>query len=52
MSRAGPRGLPKSYLDRTVPRACHPSVVLVYNGDLKGESWGMLVDFSGWTEKE
>lgn len=52
MSRAGPCRHPKSYFDRSVPRACHPSVVLFYNVHLKGGGWGMLVDPSGWTEKE
>lgn len=53
-SRTGPCSHFKSYLDRSVPRACHPSVTLIYNVHLKGGVWEMPADHcpSGWTEKE
>lgn len=53
-SSASPCSHCKSYLDRTVPRACHPSVASVYNVHQKGGVEGMLSDFClcRWTEKE
>lgn len=55
MTRTGPCSHPqKSYLDRRMPRACHPSVMLVYNVPLEGGGWGVLDDHcsSGWTEEQ